>query len=362
MPAQAGPAAGAPGAGLPQPLTAPTGLTPQSLAQILSNPWLPDLAKSTVMQMVQSRMAPQTMDVEGGKLMYNMAGQKVFIPEPRISKMKIGGLEFDAISHFNPQTGQWRTEPMTPGGGVPGAGANGVQPDLSSVGGMMATEAGQRGREAASAEAGKTAGGVQGTIDAEANDALGLKRNVAEMRNLGANINFNKLAEAKAFVGNVLQGVGFSNEAVTNFLGTNPGDVEGFRKAATVLAGQATSTTFPRATQNEFQIFLRNATPNELLSPQGMSRVMDFVEKGANIALEKQDAFQDWKRGKSPESYNDFNAFWNKQMREKIAKGEYTTQPGQVGGPQSQRGQPSTATPAPGQQQMPDPLGLRGGR
>jgi hypothetical protein len=248
-------------------------------------------------------------------------------------------------------------QPLNQGGASQTTGTSGAAYEPFPVNGSIADKAAwaerQQGRLAATKKAAETSGGVQGQIDEEAEHALGLKTNLQEMRNLGQNINFNRFAETKAYAGNVLQSLGFSNEAVTNLLGTNPGDVEGFRKAATVLAGQATSSTFPRATQNEFQIFLRNATPNELLSPQGMSRVMDFAEKGANIALDKQAQFQQWKQGRSPDTYNDFGAAWNKLQREKIEAGAYTTQPGAVGGPAASR-----------RPQLPngDPLNLFGGR
>jgi hypothetical protein len=113
--------------GLPSPLTAPIGqMSRDDLQNILSNTWIPDATKAAVLTMIQQRASPQTMDVEGGKLMYDAAGRKAFIPEPRFSKMKLGAdTEIDVVSHFDPQTGRWTSAPMVPGG--PG-GSTGVTP------------------------------------------------------------------------------------------------------------------------------------------------------------------------------------------------------------------------------------------
>ena len=60
-----------------------------------------------MLQMIQQRGQPQSMPVEGGTLMFNAAGQKVFIPEPRFGQVEIrsaGGTEIPALveAYFDP--------------------------------------------------------------------------------------------------------------------------------------------------------------------------------------------------------------------------------------------------------------------
>lgn len=103
---------------LPEVLTNPMGnISREQLQSILANPWIPNESKQSLLNMLQQRGTPQSMDVEGGKMMFNqMTGERVFIPEPRFSKIQLGdGMSVDAVSTFDPYTKHWTTKPMLPG-------------------------------------------------------------------------------------------------------------------------------------------------------------------------------------------------------------------------------------------------------
>lgn len=196
-PAAAPPPVAAPGvpAGLPQPLTPATGqITQDQLTRVLANPWVPEQTKAAMLQMIQQRGQPQTMPVEGGTLMYNAAGQRVFIPEPKFGTVKIGSAEVPTVSHFDPATQRWTTTTLAPGGGVQtapavGGGAGGppdhpglpqapaarAEPDLSTIGGIQANEAAQaaakKGAETAAEQGAKTFNTIKTGITGDAFNA-----------------------------------------------------------------------------------------------------------------------------------------------------------------------------------------------
>src|SRR5580704_12703219 len=180
-PAGAAPSPAGGPAGLPSPLTSPTGqVTQAQLTQVLANPWVSESAKASMLQMIQQRGQPQSMPVEGGTLMFNAAGQKVFIPEPKMGTVKIGGAEIPTVSHFDPASGRWNTQTLAPGGGVqtgapssdgggpmphPAQAQGGIaQPDLSSIGGIQAAEVAQAGAKKQAEEQGTTTAKTFNTI------------------------------------------------------------------------------------------------------------------------------------------------------------------------------------------------------
>jgi hypothetical protein len=248
----------------------------------------------------------------------------------------------------------YRTIPFEgqPQQAVPGVSTSGINIPSMPPSGSTAQDyaqwapqykAASEGLTAGAKKVGEESGSVQTQINSDADNALHMKMQLAEMRNLARNINPNAAADVKTAIGNVMQALGFDHQKVTDFLGTDPGNAEAFKKAATALAAEAAHSNFPRTTQNEFQIWLRNATPNTILSPEGLSRIMDYADKGAGMALDRQAEFQKWKQGRAPDAYNDFSAHWNKLKREEIESGAMTTVPGTVGGPQENRAIPVPA-------------------
>jgi hypothetical protein len=194
-------AAGAP-SGLPQPLTSATGqVTQEQLTRVLANPWVPDSAKSAMLQMIQQRGQPQTMPIEGGTLMFNAAGQRVFIPEPKFGTIKVGSAEIPTVSRFDPTTKQWNTTTMAPGGGVQTAGgaATGMppkpgEPDLSSIGGIQANEAAQAGAKKSAEEGAVTSAkyydAVHRGLAGSAMIAAQQKQNIDALRQISSSPDF----------------------------------------------------------------------------------------------------------------------------------------------------------------------------
>ncbi len=193
--------AGAP-SGLPQPLTSATGqVTQEQLTRVLANPWVPDSAKSAMLQMIQQRGQPQTMPIEGGTLMFNAAGQRVFIPEPKFGTIKVGSAEIPTVSRFDPTTKQWNTTTMAPGGGVQTAGgaATGMppkpgEPDLSSIGGIQANEAAQAGAKKSAEEGAVTSAkyydAVHRGLAGSAMIAAQQKQNIDALRQISSSPDF----------------------------------------------------------------------------------------------------------------------------------------------------------------------------
>jgi hypothetical protein len=207
--------------GLPQPLTSPVGqITQDQLTRTLANPWVPDSAKAAMLQMIQQRGQPQTMPVEGGTMMFNAAGQKVFIPEPKFGTVKIGSAEIPTVSHFDPASGRWNTTTLAPGGGVQtGAPAGGsgtlphpaqaqgtpAEPDLSSIGAIEANEAAQAGAKKA-AETGGEAGAkyydsLHKGLTGSAMIAAQQKQNIDLLRQVADSPNFTPGAGSEAALG-----------------------------------------------------------------------------------------------------------------------------------------------------------------
>lgn len=151
--------------GLPSPLTSQVGqITPAQLQSMLSNPWVPDATKAAALQMIQQRAQPQTMDVEGGKLMYDASGHKVFIPEPRFGTVEAGGSKIPTISHYDPATKQWNTTTLTPGGGVAGGAAKPGEPDLSTIGGIQQNDINQAAAKKGAEETATTSAKMYNTM------------------------------------------------------------------------------------------------------------------------------------------------------------------------------------------------------
>ncbi len=220
MPTSAAPAAtGMASGGLPQPLTSPTGqVTQDQLTRVLANPWVPESAKASMLQMIQQRGQPQSMPVEGGTLMYNAAGQKVFIPEPKFGTVKIGSAEIPTVSHYDPVAGRWNTTTLAPGGGVqtaPGAAgplphpaaAQGAtaQPDLSSIGAIQANEAAQAGAKKAAETGGEASAKYYDSLHkglaGSAMIAAQQKQNIDLLRQVAASPDFNPGAGSEAALG-----------------------------------------------------------------------------------------------------------------------------------------------------------------
>lgn len=327
------------GRGLPSPLTSPTGqITQEQLTRTLANPWVPESAKAAMLQMIQQRGQPQSMPVEGGTMMYNAAGQKVFIPEPKFGTVKIGSAEVPTVSHFDPASGRWNTTTLAPGGGVqtaPGAGGGGLpahpaqaqggrpaEPDLSTIGGIQANEAAQAGAKKA-AEAGGEAHakyydslhkGLAGTAMIAAQQ----KQNIDLLRQVAASPDFTPGSGSELALGiqRMAAGLGIKPE------GAAPREL--FNQIATrILADQISGIKSMASETGEtggriFKSMLdleekANITPEDTAA--GINAKLNLIDNAGNLMMRWGDMADDYvsKHGK-------LDSGFDKELRSEIGK------------------------------------------
>lgn len=326
--------AGGPSA-LPQPLTSPIGqIDPQQLTQMLANPWVPESAKAAMLQMIQQRGQPQSMPVEGGTMMFNAAGQKVFIPEPKFGTVKIGGAEIPTVSHFDPATGRWNTTTLAPGGGVqtnpspsgplphpamPQGQPN--EPDLSTIGGIQAAEAAQAGAKKA-AEAG-------GEATAKYYDSLhkGLTGSAMIAAQQKQNIDLlRQVAASPDFTPGPLGDTALAYQRLASSLGINPEGAaprELFNQIATrILADQISGIKSMASETGEtggriFKSMLdleekANITPED--SGPGINAKLDLIDNAGNLMMKWGDLADNYVK-----EHGKLDAGFDKELRKEIS-------------------------------------------
>jgi hypothetical protein len=321
--------------GLPQPLTSPVGqINPQQLTQMLANPWVPDSAKAAMLQMIQQRGQPQSMPVEGGTLMFNAAGQKVFIPEPKFGTVKIGSAEIPTVSHFDPATRQWQTTTLSPGGGVQSTGAPpssgggdmphpaAAQPDLSTIGGIQAAEAAQAGAKKAAETGGEATAKYYDSLHkglaGSAMIAAQQKQNIDMLRQVAATPNFTPGAGSEAALGLQRLAAQFG----INPEGAAPREI--FNQVATrILADQISGIKSMASETGEtggkiFKSMLEmeekaNITPEDTAS--GVNAKINIIDQAGNLMMKWGDMADDYvaKHGK-------LDAGFDKTLRGEISK------------------------------------------
>ena len=322
--------AGAP-SGLPQPLTSATGqLTQDQLTRVLANPWVPESAKASMLQMIQQRGQPQTMDVEGGKLMFNAAGQKVFIPEPKFGTVEIGSAKVPTVSHFDPATRQWNTTTLAPGGGVQTSGSAGgaplphpgvPQPDLSSIGGIQAAEVAQAGAKKAAEEGGTASAkyydAVHRGLAGSAMIAAQQKQNIDALR---------QIANSPDFIAGTFADSGLAMQRLASGLGINPTGAaprELFNQlAAKVLADQFSGLKSMASETGEaggrvFKPMLdieekANITPED--SAAGIGAKLNLLDHAGNLMMQYGDLADDYIK-----DHGKLDAGFDKAIRKEIA-------------------------------------------
>lgn len=170
-----------------------------------------------------------------------------------------------------------------------------------------------------------SSGAAQGTkstdIIEETNDqadqALATKRMILEMKNLSQNFTPGNLASMKEALGSWAISLGFDQKMVNAQLG-NIGDLQDFRKFTSMLATESARSLTSRPALLEFNNFLTN-NPNPNLTPEALSKMLDFMSKTQDVALDKQQFLQDWKQGKNPKQIQeDFQPAWTQHMRQNM--------------------------------------------
>lgn len=313
-------------AGLPSPLTSATGqMSAAQLSALISNPYVPDSAKSAALQMIQQRGQPQTMDVEGGKLMFDAAGHKVFIPEPRFSTLKTGGgTEVPIVSHYDPATKQWTPTVLAPGaqaGGAPGA--PGAGPDLSTIEKIQQNDtrqaANKKGAETTAEGQAKNYDALHRGLTGSAMIAAQQKPNIDIIRQIAADPNFKS-------------GMGADTQLMLQRAAANFGidaksaaPRELFNQvAARILSDQMSGMKSMAASAGEesariFKPFLdieekANITAED--SPEGIKRKVDLLDRAGNMMMKYGDLADDYVK-----EHGRLDAGFSKQIRKEIAAG-----------------------------------------
>jgi len=220
------------------------------------------------------------------------------------------------------------------------------QPVQSVIPGAAEAKGQMKGAEAAAGKAGEQAAGYQMEINERAQNATGLLRTLSEMKNL--NTNPGLFAGAKEDIGRFFRSMGTSDETIQKYLNVSPGNLEASQKLTAQMAIEAVRQISNRPTQMEFQRFLE-ANPNIFQTPEGLKRVVEFMQNSASDTMSEQKEFLKAKMGGlRPENYRDFEQLYNINRQERIAAGKFNStplqaaQPAQPAAPQFKEGQTAT--------------------
>lgn len=174
------------------------------------------------------------------------------------------------------------------------------------------------------------AGVAYGTqINADGENALQGKRTLSEMGNLLQGFTPGAGAPVLQALGSVAQAMGVPEDKVTSLTGMNVGDTQAFQKGTANLAAEAAKQMTNKVTQQEFKVYLAN-NPNWMMTSTGIKKAMDFMGKGFDQTLDKQQAWQQFTSNpkNDPGRYSiDFPAFYNDATRKKIATGGLNSSP-----------------------------------
>lgn len=184
--------------------------------------------------------------------------------------------------------------------------------EVQPLPGAMKTEAAMESNKTAAGKKGEASSAITDEINSVADQALYTKRIATEMKQLSQGLTTGNLAPLKAKLGAWAVALGLPEDQISQELG-NVGDAQAMSKLTAQLATQAMKTFTNRGTQMEFATFMAN-NPNIAMTPDGFNKVIDFVDKTADMPLQKQAQFMEWKRGRAPEEYQDFSAAWNQHM------------------------------------------------
>jgi hypothetical protein len=207
--------------------------------------------------------------------------------------------------------------PVMRGGGFRlGAIGTGQPANLQTTAGKSSQEAlGKNAADYAQALNDKAAAAVQG------------KQTLSEMTGLLQGFQPGKFAPVLTSMGAAAQALGVSPDTIQGLTNINPGDAEAFQKGTAALATEAAKQVSNRVTQMEFKTFLAN-NPNWMMTPTGIKRVMDFMDKGFDQQIGQQQEFATWSKSHDPENWTtDFPAYWNQKQLGRISRGETRSTP-----------------------------------
>jgi len=170
--------------------------------------------------------------------------------------------------------------------------------------------------KAAQETSGKNAGNVQSQIDEEAASALQSRKILGEMRALATDFTPSKVAPFKRALGEWAQALNLPGNWQEEIKAAE--SQQALQKLTAQMATAAMKSFTSRGTQMEFKTFLQN-NPNAELTAGGFQKVLEFMDKTAQTTLDKQQAYQEWRKANPIEKSQDFLAEWNKKQNAELA-------------------------------------------
>jgi hypothetical protein len=191
---------------------------------------------------------------------------------------------------------------------MPGAAPMSAVPNAADLEGMKVGA--KTGQDYAQSLTDRAAGAVEG------------KRTLSEMENLLQGFKPGVNTPLITKMGALAVSFGADPGTVQQLTNINPGNAEAFQKGTAALASESAKQMTNKVTQFDFKQYLQN-NPNWMMTPEGIKRVMNFMDKGFDQQIEQQQQFSKWRQGKSPDTWGiDFPAVYNQQQLSRIKAGQ----------------------------------------
>lgn len=174
------------------------------------------------------------------------------------------------------------------------------------------------GDTAAQKYMGKEAVAIHKSINDAADNATLGNTYLDRVESLAGDIQLGRLAPVKEALSSWAQSAGLMTQEQADDTFGSAGSAQALAKVVVPMVTTQLKQLSSRPAVMEFQAFLK-ANPNIEMTPDGLAKVVQFARKANNIAIEKQNTFEDWAQGKKPSEYSRFSSYWNKQQAEKYA-------------------------------------------
>lgn len=160
---------------------------------------------------------------------------------------------------------------------------------------------------------GKQSAETEEDINERADNAVATLRNNAELSKLSQDVGLGNTAPVAMALKSWAISLGMDPDQAD---AESTGDAQALQKLTVKLATQSTKELSTRPAQMEFLKNLEN-TPGLAMTPSGFNTILQFSNQGAQMDLQKQQAFQQYK-GQLPQGASvdtsDFKSKWNQQQ------------------------------------------------
>ena len=211
-----------------------------------------------------------------------------------------------------------------PGGAAPGApqastGSKYFPPAAAGGGGHDLTSEAQQELLRKGSEKGIN---YQSELAQNSTGAVGVLRSLREMENLSKIASPSASTPARGALAAMAIASGVDPADAAKFFGVDPAAIQAANKQVNTLAVAKIHSFTSRGTNFDLATFIA-ANPNLGMTPQGFHRVVDYMRKEAQDAIEMQRHFEVWKKGQQPwEWEGGHTAAWNDLMTKRIAAGK----------------------------------------